>query len=86
MKGSNFPLVYSSNIELFQKTSYGMMGSSLVLLLLLILGMLAGKFIGLEGIVTIQLIYYSQLLVTPYQKMPVGFLMFKYLKIANGYN
>jgi hypothetical protein len=86
MKGTNFPLLFSSNMQLFQNTSYGMMGSSLVLVALLLLGMMAGKFIGLEAAVTLQLIYLSQLLINPSYKIPTGFMMFQYLKFVNGYS
>jgi hypothetical protein len=54
------------------------------------LGLLAGlfvpKFIGLETIITMQLIYFSQLLIVNYEEWSVGFLQFANLKAATGYN
>ena len=52
----------------------------------LLVGLFVPKFIGLESIITIELIYYSQLLISDASKWPVGFSQFKYLKAATGYN
>ncbi len=53
---------------------------------LLIIGLLAPKYIGLEGVLTLQLIFYSQLLVYDIRAWPVGFSVFNYFRYANGYN
>jgi hypothetical protein len=39
----------------------------------LVLGIVSGKYIGLEGILTFQLMYYSQLLISPWEQYPIGF-------------
>jgi hypothetical protein len=52
----------------------------------LIAGILSLKFIGLECVLTIQLIYFSQLLINPWQNFPAGFMFLKDLKYINGYN
>lgn len=37
-------------------------------------------------IVTMQLIFYSQILIDDFDKWPVGFVQFEQLKVATGYN
>lgn len=62
------------------------MASTILTLIGLFIGLLSPKFIGLESILTLQLIYYSQLLIKSISKWPPGFLFLKYLRLANGYN
>lgn len=52
----------------------------------LLVGLFVPKFIGLETILTMQLIYYSQLLISKLDKWPVGFAYFNYLKVASGFS
>lgn len=52
----------------------------------LVIGLFLPKFIGLEIIITMQLIFYSQLLIYDFEKWPVGFVQFNNLKAATGYN
>lgn len=86
MRGDNKPLIFSSYTETFNKMSKGAMVFGIVILLLLFVGLLTPKFIGLEAVITLQLIFYSQLLISDVKKRPVGFVVFEYFKFANGYN
>ncbi len=52
----------------------------------LVVGLFVPKFIGLETIITMQLIYYSQLLISDIDKWPIGFAYFNYFKVASGLN
>lgn len=52
----------------------------------LMMGLITPKFIGLESILTLQLIFYSQLLIVDLAKWPPGFVFLKYLRYASGYN
>lgn len=52
----------------------------------ILISLLSPKFIGLETILTLQLIFYSQLLIDNPSKWPIGFSCFKYLKFASGFN
>lgn len=38
-----------------------------------VVGLSARKFIGMEGVVTLQLVYYSQILVSSADKWPLAF-------------
>lgn len=52
----------------------------------LLVGLVLPKFIGLETLITLQLIFYSQLLLSDFGLWPIGFSQFENLKIATGYN
>jgi hypothetical protein len=52
----------------------------------LLIGIFLPKFIGLEAILTMQLIYYSQLLIYDFKRWPLGFMYLKFLKVAAGFN
>lgn len=54
--------------------------------IILFIGLLSRKFIGLECILVLQLIYYSQILVSPWSNFPVELESIKSLKYSNGYN
>lgn len=47
INGYNRPIVYSDYLELFEKTSIALIVASVLILLLLFAGIIAGKFIGL---------------------------------------
>ncbi len=64
----------------------GMTVQTILNVLLLLIGLFSPKFIGLESILTLQLIFYSQLLITNVSKIPPGFVFLKSLKYASGYN
>lgn len=74
--GDNEPLKFNSNIALSKGADKGYIGLSVVFFSLLIAGLIAPKYIGLEAVLTLQLIFYSCLLVTDAQKYPVGFKSF----------
>lgn len=84
--GTNEPLIISQYAELFQKTEYAYIGVGVIVLLLLGVGLCTPKYIGIEGITTLQLIYYSCLLVTDAGKYPVGFYIFTAFKFSTGFN
>jgi hypothetical protein len=52
----------------------------------LVIGLIAPKFIGLELILTLQLIFFSQLLIHDVKNWPPGFVFLKYLKYSTGFN
>jgi hypothetical protein len=62
------------------------MVASCIFLIFLIVGLFAPKYIGLESILTLEIIFYSQLLIKDPSDWPVGFVYLKYLKLATGYN
>ena len=64
----------------------GMMVQTILNLFLLLVGLISPKFIGLESILTLQSIFYSQLLIVNVSRVPPGFVFLKSLKYASGYN
>jgi hypothetical protein len=48
--------------------------------------MFAPKWIGVEAMQAIQLIFFSQLLITDVSNWPAAFNVFKYFKYSNGFN
>jgi hypothetical protein len=52
----------------------------------LMIGLLSPKYIGLESLLTLQLVFFSQLLIVNPSKWPVGFMYLKYFKFSSGYN
>ena len=64
MKGLNKALKFESNMETFKALGQGILATSIVSAICLLIGLLSPKFIGLEAILTLQLIYYSQLLIS----------------------
>ena len=52
----------------------------------LLIGFLTSKFIGLETMLTLQIIYYSQLLIYDISDWPSGFVFLNNFKYASGYN
>jgi hypothetical protein len=63
-----------------------MMVGAVICTLLLILGLVTPKFIGLEIIITLQLIFFSQILIYDNSKFPVGFLFLSSLQYTTGFN
>jgi len=51
-----------------------------------LIGLMTPKYIGLESILTLQLIFYSQLLISDPSKWPIGFVYLRYLKFSTGFN
>ena len=84
--GDNEPLIISEYSAMFLKTEYVYIGVGLLVLVLLGVGLCTPKYIGVEAISTLQLIYYSCLLVTNVDKYPVGFKTFVAFKYSTGYN
>ncbi len=66
------------SIMLCVGTALGMIG--------LFVGVMSPKYIGLESLLTLQLIFYSQMLISDPQKWPIGFMYLKYFKFSSGYN
>jgi hypothetical protein len=86
LAGITDPLVYSDNIAVYNGISIMLCVGTGLSLVGLLIGLLSPKYIGLESLITLQLIFYSQILITDPSKWPVGFLYLKYLKFASGYN
>lgn len=84
--GDNEPLIISEYSAVFLKTEYVYIGVGLLLLVLLGVGLCTPKYIGVEAISTLQLVYYSCLLVTDVHKYPVGFRTFVTFKYSTGFN
>lgn len=84
--GDNEPLIISEYSAMFLKTEYVYIGVGLLVLVLLGVGLCTPKYIGVEAISTLQLIYYSCLLVTDIDKYPVGFKTFVAFKYSTGFN
>ena len=70
----------------FESLTNGMIVTNLLGIICFICGLLSTKYIGLECILTLQLIYYSQLLISNANKWPLGFQYLSYLKYACGFN
>ena len=62
------------------------MVTTLLGLIGLVIGLFLPKFIGIETIISLQLIFYSQILIINPEDWPVGFFYLKYLKMSTGYN
>lgn len=86
LNGVMDPLIYSENIATYNGISIMLFVGTGLSLMGLLIGLLSPKYIGLEFLLTLQLIFYSQLLINEPSKWPVGFLYLKYLKFASGYN
>jgi hypothetical protein len=86
LKGSSLPLKYSNYQSQYDIVSKNFLATVILSMLGLLVGLFLPKFIGLETIITMQLIYFSQLLIVNYDEWPVGFLQFANLKAATGYN
>jgi hypothetical protein len=80
------PLIFSENIGTFTTISIVLCAGTALSLLGLVVGLCSPKYIGLESLLTLQLVFYSQLLIVNPSKWPVGFMYLKYLKFASGYN
>lgn len=86
MKGIDNPLIYSDNVTLYKIIAYGLFAITIFNFIGFIINFFTPKFIGFESILTLQLIFYSQLLIDDTSKWPVGFMAFKYLKFSSGFN
>jgi hypothetical protein len=86
MKGSNAALTYTANLDIYKTIAIVICVATILSLVCLVFGLITPKFIGVEFLVTLQLIFYSQLLIVDTGKWPAGFLYLKYLKFASGYN
>jgi hypothetical protein len=86
MKGYNKPLRFEGRIPVFQSIGSGILIGAAVSMLLLVLGLITPKFIGLETIITLQLIFFSQILIYDNSKFPVGFLFLSNLQYTAGFN
>lgn len=73
-------------MTLLKSGSSGAMIQGILMLALLGIGLLAPKYIGLEGMVTLQLIFYSQLLIEDNKAWPTEFNIFKNFRFINGFN
>jgi hypothetical protein len=63
MKGSNIGLEYSSNMNSFKTFGYLNLIIIILSMVILLFGLFTPKFIGLEMILTLQLIFFSQFLI-----------------------
>jgi hypothetical protein len=86
MKGSNAPLTFTSNLDTYKTISIVICITTVFSLVCLMFGLISPKFIGVEMLMTLQLIFYSQILIINTEKWPAGFLYLKYLKFTSGYN
>lgn len=86
MKGDGEPLKVETNTETYKRLRYALLGGGALNFFGLFIGFLTPKFIGLESILTLQIIYYSQLLIYDMSKWPISFNFLKYLRFTSGYN
>lgn len=63
MEGIDRPLIYSDNLQTFETISYGFLALTCLNYVGFIFSFMTPKFIGLESILTLQLIFYSQMLI-----------------------
>lgn len=63
MAGDNDPLKYTNNGNLYTLIGHVLMAGTILSMVGLLLGLISPKFIGLETILTLQIIFYSQLTV-----------------------
>ncbi len=71
---------------MLQNATKGFFAASIIFFLLLMVGLLAPKYIGVEAILTLQLIFYSCLLIKDSAKFTPGLKTFTYFKLSTGYN
>ena len=86
MKGDNQAFKISLLEASYNTVSNNVIVTMALCLAGLLVGLFVPKFIGLEMVLTLQLIFYSQMLVYDFEKWPVGFLQFNNFKAATGYN
>ncbi len=86
IKGSNEALEFSHHVGLYKAAETSILVTSVLSMMGLLVGLFVPKFIGLQAIITMQLIFYSQLLIDDVEKWPIGFMYFTHLKVATGYN
>ena len=86
MKGSNASLKVISNPSAYTTLGYLTLVSLILSIVSLLLGFMTPKFIGLESILTLQLLYYSRLLIVDIQRWPPGFSFMNYFKFTSGFN
>jgi hypothetical protein len=86
LSGVNNPLFYRSNLSSYNSISIVLCVGTGLSIIGLLIGLMTPKYIGLESILTLQLIFYSQLLISDPSKWPIGFVYLKYLKFSTGFN
>ncbi len=84
--GINSPLIFSDKLATYGTISIMLCVGTVFGMIGLFVGVLSPKYIGLESLLTLQLIFYSQMLIADPQKWPIGFMYLKYLKFSSGYN
>ena len=62
------------------------MAVNILSLIILAVGLIAPKFIGLEMTLTLQFLFFSQFLVQDVDYWPIAFLYLSYMKYSSGYN
>lgn len=85
-KGDNYGLKYDGNTATNKVFGYAMLTETVLILISLLVGLITSKFIGLELIITLQLIFFSQLLVYNIEDWPSSFVFLKHLKYSTGFN
>jgi hypothetical protein len=86
MDSLTIPLIFSENIATYTTISIVLCVGTGLSLICLAIGLCSPKYIGLESLLTLQLVFFSQLLIKNPSKWPVGFMYLKYLKLSSGYN
>jgi hypothetical protein len=59
---------------------------TLMAVAIFIVGLGTLKYVGLEGLICFQMIYYCQMLINTWSKIPIGLSALYYLKFSVGYN
>lgn len=79
MVGDNLPLKFEDKLDTYRTISIGMLITIIFDVLFLFIGLISPKFIGLEALLSLQLTFFSQILIHDNKKFPVGFLFLENL-------
>jgi hypothetical protein len=86
LKGDNYALKATQNAAAYKAIGNTMLAAIILNIICFLVGFLSFKFIGLESILTLQLIYFCQLLIFDISRWPSGFSFLQNLKYSSGFN
>ena len=73
LKGDYEALKFTNLQESYKTVSLNFIITNVIVIIQLLIGLFLPKFIGLETLITLQLIFYSQLLISDFKYWPIGF-------------
>ncbi len=86
LKGDNYALKVTQNGAAYKAIGNTMLAAIILNIICFMIGFMSFKFIGVESILTLQIIYFCQLLIFDISKWPSGFSFLNNLKYASGFN